>query len=298
MTDRNNEAGGPSRLCRRKFLRVGAGVAAASALLNPVDVLAHYGNMANAALEPVRQLSMINLNTRERLSVDYWAQGRYVVDALRRINHLLRDHHDGSIHWIDPRLVDVMYGVFRMTGGCGPIEVVCGYRSPRTNARMHARHRGVAGHSMHIQGKAVDIRMPGCGLEMLHRAALALRAGGVGFYPASNFGHVDPGPVRTWGGHSGEDEWGDTPAWRDALLSDTPKVEQAADAGLLPAEPDRGAIAEAVMPRSRFGRGGDFATNAHLPSHKPMRVAMRETSSPVQSEGFWVRRKPRPGTGG
>jgi len=297
MTDRNTVSIEPQRLCRRSFLRVGAGVAAATALLNPAEVLANYGN-AVAPLEPVRQLSVINLNTRERLSVDYWAQGRYVVDALRRISHLLRDHHDGSVHWIDPRLIDVMYGVFRMTGGCGPIEVVCGYRSPRTNARLHARHRGVAGHSMHIQGKAVDIRMPGCGLDLLHRAALALRAGGVGFYPRSNFVHVDTGPVRTWGAHGADDEWGEeAPAWRDALLSDTPKVEQAADAGLLPAEADRGAVAEAVMPRSRFGRGGDFGGGAHLPGHKPVRVALRDVT-PVQSEGFWVRRKPRLATGG
>ena len=136
--------------------------------------------------------------------------------------------------------------------------------------------------------------MPGCGLNALHQAALALRAGGVGFYPRSDFVHVDTGPVRTWGGHGAEEDFGDAPAWRDALLSDTPQVQQAADAGLLPAGDDVAPAVEAMTPRSRMLHGGG---SVPTPGHKPMRLAMRDTA-PVQSEGFWVRRKPRLAAGG
>lgn len=296
MTDRNTASRKASPLCRRGFLRVGAAALAAASLADPVNAFAHITNAVAPPLEPVRQLSLFNLNTRERVSVSYWTEGRYIVDALRQISHVLRDHHDGSVHAIDPRLVDVMYGVFRMTGGCGPVNVVCGYRSPRTNARLHAHHRGVAGHSLHMRGMAVDIRMPECGLNALHQAALALRAGGVGFYPRSDFVHVDTGPVRTWGGHgAAEDEVAEAPAWRDALLSDTPQVQQAANAGLLPPTDDVAPAIEAVTPRGRMLQGG--AAGVPTPGHKPMRFALRD-AAPVQSEGFWVRRKPRLSAGG
>lgn len=288
MTDRNTASEQSSTISRRAFLRVGAGVTAAAALVDPLNAFAYGGFSGAPALEPVRQLSLFNLNTRERLSVSYWAEGRYIIDALRQVSHFMRDHHDGSVHVMDPRLVDVLYGVFRMTGGCGPVEVLCGYRSPRTNARMHARHRGVAGHSLHMQGKAVDIRMPDCGLNALHHAALALRAGGVGFYPRSDFVHVDTGPIRTWGGHASEDEYGDAPPWRDALLSDTPQVRQAASAGLLPADDQPAPAFEAVSPRSRLMRAMGIPT----PGHKPMRVAMRDSVG-AQIDGIRVPRKPR-----
>ncbi|MEI8393320.1 MAG: DUF882 domain-containing protein [Rhodospirillaceae bacterium] len=295
MTDRNTVSKNASPVCRRRFLRVGIGAVAAAAALDPVDVLAYYGGSAASAMAPVRQVSLVNINTSERLTVDYWANGRYVTDALRAVSHLMRDHHDGSIHAIDPRLVDLMFGVFRLAGGCGPIQVVCGYRSARTNARMRAHHHGVAGHSLHVLGKAVDIRMPDCGLPALHRAALALRAGGVGFYPRSNFVHIDTGPVRTWGSHGSEDEVGEAPAWRDALLSDTPRVQHATDAGLLPAESHSSHLVDAVAPRGRLA--SILERPPGVPGHKPMRVATRDLA-PVQSEGFWLRRKPRLSVGG
>ena len=291
MTDRNIVNREVPSVSRRAFLRVGAGVAAAVAVFDPLEVMASYSRGFLDPVSSVREVSVVNINTREHLSVAYWSQGRYVNDALRALNHVLRDHHDGSIHAMDPRLVDLMYGVFRLTGGCGPVEVVCGYRSPRTNARMHASRRGVAKNSMHVQGKAVDIRLPSCGLEALHRAALALRAGGVGYYPRSNFVHIDTGAVRTWGGHDAEEDYGEMPEWRDALLSDTPQVQQAADAGLLPGSRHPAVAADVVVaPRSRVIQA------PALPGHKPVRVAMRSGPA-VQSEGFWVRRKPRFGRG-
>ncbi|MEI6984985.1 MAG: DUF882 domain-containing protein [Rhodospirillaceae bacterium] len=291
MTDRNTASKAAPSMCRRSFLRVGAATVAAASVLDPVDVLAAYGKIRPGSLGPARKLSLINQNTREHLFVEYWADGRYIIDGLRSISRLMRDHHDGTIHAIDPRLADVIYGVYRLAGNHGPIEVLCGYRSPRTNARMQASHSGVAGHSLHMQGKAVDIRLPGCGLQMLHRAALSLRAGGVGYYPHSNFVHIDSGPVRTWGGHGAEEDIGDAPTWRDALLSDTPKVQQAANNGLLPGRDESTRAIDAVLPRSRFQQATMF------PGHKPMRLAMRD-AAPVQSESFWVRRKPRVFFGG
>jgi uncharacterized protein YcbK (DUF882 family) len=276
-----------SRIGRRHFLRVGAAAASGAALFDPISALAsyRYGNLDPTA--PVRSVSLFNLNTEERLQIDYWRQGLYVNDALMAINHFLRDHRDGSVHVIDPRLVDVLYALFRLTGGSAAIDVVCGYRSPRTNAWLHASRGGVASHSLHMQGKAVDIRVPGCGLSALHEAALVLRAGGVGYYPQSNFVHVDTGPVRTWGAHDGEEEVEEAPAWRDALLSDRPHGTTLASVQ----EPT--VSLDAVTPRAR--RFDDAASRFQKmvpPPHKPMRLAARD-QSPVLSEGFWVRRKPR-----
>jgi uncharacterized protein YcbK (DUF882 family) len=272
---------------RRHFLRAGIGAVAGAALLNPLEVLASYRYGAVDPTAPVRQVSLFNVNTQERLDLAYWTEGRYVNDALATVNHFLRDHRDGSVHVIDPRLLDVLYGIYRLTGGNGAIDVICGYRSPRTNAWLHATHGGVASHSLHMQGKAVDIRVPGCGLSALHEVALALRAGGVGYYPESNFVHVDTGPVRTWGARDGEEEVEEAPAWRDALLGNR------GDTGALPGGGDPVATLNAVAPRSR--QLAEVAVRPErplVPGHKPMRLAFRD-QGPVHSEGFWVRRKPR-----
>jgi hypothetical protein len=172
---------------------------------------------------------------------------------------------------------------------------------------------------MHIQGRAVDIRIPGDGLESLHRAALALRAGGVGYYPRSNFVHVDTGPVRTWGGHDEFEDTGDAPEWRDALLSETPQTDAPQwDAGRLnvpsahqasntalpsPGGQQPAPAIDMVTPRTRPVHAGDAgatvtpARPVAWPNHKPVRLA-GHGASPVQSEGFWVRRKPRLVAGG
>ncbi|MEI6559037.1 MAG: DUF882 domain-containing protein [Rhodospirillaceae bacterium] len=296
MTDRNSASREDTLVSRRNFLRVGAGAAATVALVDPIQALASFGNDGFGLGSSVRRLSLINGATHEEVTVDYWVKGRYVLDALRTVSQLLRDRHDGSIHAIDPRLVDVMFGIFRMTGTCSPVQVVCGYRSPRTNARLRVHHRGVASHSLHMQGKAVDIRMNGCGLGSLHQAALSLRAGGVGYYPHSNFVHVDTGPIRTWGGgshhHYSEEDIGEAPVWRDALLTETPEVRQAAEAGLLPPQNEPAPVMDAVMPRRRLFSQSAEAVSTPVPGHKPMRVAMRDPA-PIQSESFLLRRKPQ-----
>ena len=296
MTDRNTASTEDTQLSRRNFLRVGSVAAASVALFDPIQALASFGGDEFGLGASVRRLSLINGATQEEVTVDYWVKGRYEVDALRTISGLLRDRHDGTVHAIDPRLVDLMFGIFRMTGTCSPVQVVCGYRSPRTNARLRIHHRGVASHSLHMQGKAVDIRMSGCGLGSLHAAALALRAGGVGYYPHSNFVHVDTGPVRTWGGgrhqHYSEDDIGEAPVWRDALLSDNPEAKQAMDAGLLPDVGEPSPVMDRVMPRRRFFSAGGEFTGSPVPGHKPMRVAMHD-AAPVRSESFLLRRKPQ-----
>ncbi len=300
MTDRFTTSGQGSPVNRRHFLRVGTALAASAAFFDPIRALASFGSDEFGLGSPVRRLTLINGATQEEATVDYWVKGRYVVDALRSVSHLLRDSHDGTVHVIDPRLVDLMFGIFRMTGTCSPVQVVCGYRSPRTNASLRIHHRGVASHSLHMQGKAVDIRMSGCGLGSLHSAALALRAGGVGYYPHSNFIHIDTGPVRTWGGgshhHTSDDDIGETPAWRDALLNEGSPM---GDAGLLPDTGQPAPVMDAVMPRRRIvgashsDQAAEIAkySAAPTPSHKPMRVAMRDVS-PVKTESFLLRRKP------
>lgn len=147
---------------------------------------------------PERALSFFNTHTREELEVAYWSRGKYRKQALADISHILRDHRTGEIKAIDARLLDLVYALGERLGARGPFHVISGYRSPRTNALLKARGRGVASKSLHLQGQAVDIRLPGCKLSVLHRAAVELKGGGVGSYPGPDFVHIDVGPVRYW----------------------------------------------------------------------------------------------------
>ena len=147
----------------------------------------------------VRSLAFYNLHTGENLNTAYWESGEYIPTALREINYLFRDFRANEIKEIDPRLLDVLYDLQSLTGSSQPISLVSGYRTYATNAMLAAHSEGVARHSMHIEGKASDIRIQGVELRNLQRAALSLGAGGVGYYPQSNFVHVDTGRVRHWG---------------------------------------------------------------------------------------------------
>ena len=174
---------------RRRLL--GLGLAAAGALVLPPTA---WG--ARPAGE--RRLSLYNIHTGERLSTIYWAQGRYLDEALHRIDHVLRDHRDNSVHPMDPALLDLLVALQSRLGTHEPFHVISGYRSPATNARLRKVSTGVAKRSLHMQGKAIDIRLPGVELKTLRRTALAMKAGGVGYYPKSGFVHVDTGRVRHW----------------------------------------------------------------------------------------------------
>jgi uncharacterized protein YcbK (DUF882 family) len=146
----------------------------------------------------VRALSFDHLHTGERLTVEYFSQGAYLPDALTTINHLLRDFRTSEVHVIDTDLLDLLHGLTGLVESRQPFQVISGYRSPATNEMLRHRSEGVAAGSLHMKGQAIDIRLGGVPLVGLRDAALSIRRGGVGFYPASDFVHVDTGRVRTW----------------------------------------------------------------------------------------------------
>ncbi len=146
-----------------------------------------------------RSLAMYNPHTGESINLVYCENGYYVPGALAEINHFFRDFRANLIKPIDPRLVDLLHAIHQSSDGTKPFNLVSGYRSPQTNAMLAAQFEGVARHSMHIEGKAADINLPGRQLSILQRIALAMRFGGVGYYPQSGFVHVDTGRVRHWG---------------------------------------------------------------------------------------------------
>ena len=152
-----------------------------------------------AALAP-RRVAFQNLHTGEKLEAVYWEQGCYVPDALAAVNRVLRDYRTGDEHMMDPRLLDLLHQVHGAVGRKAPFQVISGYRSPKTNAMLHERSSGVAGKSLHMEGMAIDVRVEGVALDHLHKAALDLSEGGVGFYPTSDFVHMDVGRVRRWSG--------------------------------------------------------------------------------------------------
>lgn len=148
----------------------------------------------------MRAVSLDNLHTGEKLQAVYWEQGEYIPDVLDAVNEHLRDYRTGEIHPINPHLLDVLDTLTALTGANASFQVISGYRSAATNAMLHERSEEVAKKSFHIRGMAIDIRLPGVELSHLHAAALSLGRGGVGYYPDSNFIHVDVGPVREWRG--------------------------------------------------------------------------------------------------
>ncbi|MEI8393321.1 MAG: DUF882 domain-containing protein [Rhodospirillaceae bacterium] len=180
---------------RRDFLWLGAAAAFAASAFMPSEALAvpHPGGVH-------RKLTFLNQHTGERLSTEYWVKGHYCKDALRAINRVFRDHRTGAVHRIDPRLLDTLYALKRRVNAQGPFHIVSGFRSLQTNNMLiESDHYGVARHSFHTKGMAADLYLPGYSLSRLHRAALSLHAGGVGYYPDNGFIHVDVGPVRRWG---------------------------------------------------------------------------------------------------
>ena len=176
-------------LSRRAFL--GCGIAAAVTFTaGPA--------WAAFAKQPARALGFRNTHTGESLETVYWEQGVYIPEALDEINVVLRDHRTGDVHPIDPQLLDLLTHLQQSVDSARAFEVISGYRSPKTNAMLASNSGGVARKSLHMQGMAIDIRLPGKRLKDLRAAALSLEAGGVGYYPSSDFVHVDTGRVRSW----------------------------------------------------------------------------------------------------
>jgi uncharacterized protein YcbK (DUF882 family) len=174
---------------RRGFLRGLAGLSVLAAAA-PTRLLAHDRSE--------RILSFAHTHTGERLTVPYFADGEYLAEGLARLEHLLRDHRTGDEHVIDPALLDLLNDLQLSTGTDKPFEVISGYRSPKTNAKLRSAGRGVAKRSLHMDGKAIDVRLADVTSSVLRDAALELRRGGVGYYRRSDFVHVDTGRFRTW----------------------------------------------------------------------------------------------------
>jgi uncharacterized protein YcbK (DUF882 family) len=145
------------------------------------------------------RLRFYHTHTGERLDIVYRRGDTYIAEALSQLEHYLRDHRTGDVHPFDPRLFDLLSDLTIAVGHPGgEIDVVCGYRTPWSNDFLRRRSKGVTRHSLHMLAMAIDIRMPGVETSKLRAAALALKRGGVGYYRASDFVHVDVGRVRQW----------------------------------------------------------------------------------------------------
>lgn len=147
-----------------------------------------------------RVLSMRNTHTGERLETCYFDAGSYVPDALGRLNQVLRDHRSGEVAQMDPSLYDQLHALAVMAGCKAHFEIISGYRSPATNENLRKASTGVATRSLHMDGRALDVRLIGCDTARLRDVALGLQRGGVGYYKKSDFVHVDTGRVRSWSG--------------------------------------------------------------------------------------------------
>ncbi|CDI02824.1 conserved hypothetical protein [Candidatus Competibacter denitrificans Run_A_D11] len=175
---------------RRKFLKWT--IASTSSLLLAPELL-------NAAFLNERYLFFYNPNTSETVRRVYWTpRDGYVQESISEISWALRDHHNNQVKPFDPGVLDQLYALQLQLGLGNPVNVISGYRSPSTNWMLCESRRGVARNSYHMQAMAMDVRVPGGRNSELCRAARSLGAGGVGYYPRSNFVHIDSGPVRYW----------------------------------------------------------------------------------------------------
>ncbi len=147
-----------------------------------------------------RMLCFYNLYTKETLETVYWKDGSYLTDGIAELSHILRDIRTGKVKNIDKSLLDLLFALQQKLGNNEPFHIISGYRTPQSNALLSEKKKGVAKFSLHMYGKAVDIRIPGHKLRDVRRAAMSLKGGGVGYYPRSNFIHVDTGNIRYWWG--------------------------------------------------------------------------------------------------
>ncbi|MGQ0532709.1 MAG: DUF882 domain-containing protein [Caulobacteraceae bacterium] len=188
---------------RRNLLKVAGSAVLNGALVGGASAAWLMPAYATAPVAPraavdARRLSLANTHTGDTFNDAYWEGGNYVPDAMAAINRVMRDHRSGETHSIDPRLLDQLHTLKSVVSASAPFQIISGYRSPATNAAMHANSSGVASRSLHMDGRAIDIRVSGVDLARLRDAAIGMQAGGVGYYEASDFIHVDTGRVRRW----------------------------------------------------------------------------------------------------
>lgn len=185
-------------LSRRSVLRTGgAAILTASIAKSAIAAPAVIGLRDTGA----RTLAFNCYNTGEVLKpTTYWADGKYIPDALTDINYALRDYRSGEVYPIQPKVLDLVHQIGKKLETDCHFELYSGYRSPKTNAMLRKANSEVAAHSLHMEGEAVDITLPGKTLKQLYEASLDMHAGGVGYYPDADFLHVDIGRVRRWVG--------------------------------------------------------------------------------------------------
>lgn len=182
---------------RRLFLRQSLSATAA------VGLAALTSNSYASALtapifDPDRKLRLVNTHTWEKLDVVYWSQGRYITESLEKINNLMRDHRANESIDMDTKLIDDLHNLYGLLDSNERIHVLSAYRTKATNAKLRKRSSGVAKYSLHMEGRAIDISLPGRAANTVRKAALSMETGGVGYYASSGFVHIDTGTVRNW----------------------------------------------------------------------------------------------------
>lgn len=189
----DNSVGSKSILTRRGLLGAFAATAVTAAPMyaNAAGFLRGGGD--------VRRVAMYSGRTGETINMIYWIEGKYIKDALKEINHFMRDWRTDQAITIDTRTVDIMAAAHGLLDVREPYMMLSGYRSPKTNAMLRARSSGVAKNSLHMKGQAADLRLKSRSVNQMFKAAVACNGGGVGKYSGSNFVHMDCGVVRSWG---------------------------------------------------------------------------------------------------
>lgn len=180
----------PTTLANRRLFLKGFAGAMVVAAASPSRLL--------AGAREERLLSFVHTHTHARLTVPYFADGAYLPEGLASLNTFLKDHRTGDEHPIDPALYDILNDLRLATGTRRPFQVISAYRSPRTNAMLRENGGGVAKGSLHLQGRAIDVRLADVASVALRDAALELQRGGVGYYRGPDFVHMDTGRVRRW----------------------------------------------------------------------------------------------------
>ncbi|MFC3681867.1 DUF882 domain-containing protein [Bacterioplanoides pacificum] len=183
---------------RRQFLK-NVALAGTTGLITPLS-FAEQLQQSQPRISAERSLHLYNIHTGESLKTTFWADGEYLDDEIQQIDLLMRDHRANQAIAMQRRLYDKLHHLQHLFHSQQPMYVVSAYRAPKTNASLRQQSSGVAEGSMHMQGKAIDIRIPGVSHRHLHKAAMAMRSGGVGYYPKSGFIHIDTGRRRHWQG--------------------------------------------------------------------------------------------------
>lgn len=185
------ETGRQFSITRRALLLLGGRYLMMAGALVPPSAVANH-------LLRERVLSLDVLHTGEKFRSVYWADGRYIMQTLREIHYLLRDHRTNEVKVIDVKLLDLLYDIHYFVASRTPFQIISGYRSPATNRQLQRVNPHVASCSYHTQGMAIDVRLSDRDLVRLKAAALRLNRGGVGYYPTAAFLHIDVGPKRQW----------------------------------------------------------------------------------------------------